>query len=294
MIRVGPAGWSYADWEGIVYPKPKPRGFHPLPFLAERFDCVEVNSTFYAMPRAENSERWAELIQGFPDFRFLAKLHQDFTHGPAQEPRDYAQAQRQFRDGIAPLQREGRLGALLAQFPVTFRATKATAARIERLAETWRDDTPLAVELRHASWFTDRAVDWLRGLGVALLHIDLPAAKDHPPDEFAATSRLAYYRLHGRNAANWFRKGAGRDDRYDYLYAPGEVADVVEKARRLAGTSDDLYVVTNNHFAGQAVANAFEIAAGLGGAPVDAPETLVERYPRLAPISKSQAQQRLF
>lgn len=294
MIRVGPAGWSYADWEGIVYPKPKPRGFHPLPFLAERFDCVEVNSSFYAMPRSENAERWAELVQPFENFRFLAKLHGDFTHGPHLEDSDYNESTRRFHEGIAPLQEAGRLGGLLAQFPVTFRATRATAERVERLAETWRSEVPLAVELRHASWFSERAVDWLRELGVTLLHIDLPAAKDHPPDEFAATTRLGYYRLHGRNAANWFRKGVGRDDRYDYLYGLEEIDAVVAKARRLSKESDDLYVVTNNHFAGQAVANAFEIAAGLGGGPVQAPASLVERYPRLASISESRGQQRLF
>ena len=294
MIRVGPAGWSYPDWEGIVYPRPKPRGFHPLPFLARTFDCVEVNSSFYAMPRAENAQRWAELVAPFPRFRFLAKLHQDFTHGPALGAREFATAARTFEAGLEPLRGAGRLAALLAQFPAGFRATRAAAARVERLAETFGGALPLAVELRHASWFTPKALEWSRRLGVALLHIDLPRAVDHPPEDFPPTAALGYYRLHGRNARTWFEKGVGRDDRYDYLYGPAEVDAVVARARRLAAEHDELYVVTNNHFAGQAVANALEIAAGLGGVDLEAPESLLERYPRLRSIARARGQQGLF
>ncbi len=294
MIRVGTAGWAYADWEGIVHPRPRPRGFHPLPHLARMFSCVEVNSSFYALPRAESAARWAELVRPVPHFRFLVKLHQDFTHGPGRDAGAWDAAAAAFREGIAPLAPEGRLAALLAQFPASFRASGRAAARVERLVADWSEVAPLAVELRHRSWFTDEARAWLSRLGVTLLHIDLPAAEGHPPPDFAPTSRLGYYRLHGRNAASWFARDAGRDARYDHLYTPAEVEELVARARRLAAEHDELYVVTNNHFEGKAVVAGLEIAAGLGLPGVEAPASLVERYPRLEGLVRARGQGRLF
>lgn len=294
MIRVGTAGWAYADWEGIVHPRPRPRGFHPLPHLARMFSCVEVNSSFYALPCAEHTERWAELTRPVPGFRFLVKLHRDFTHGPGRDAGAWDEAVAAFRVGIAPLAQEGRLAALLAQFPASFRASGRAAARVERLVADWSELAPLAVELRHRSWFTIEARAWLSRLGVALLHIDLPAADDHPPAEFEPTSRLGYYRLHGRNAASWFARDAGRDARYDHLYAPSEIEELVARARRLAAQHDELYVVTNNHFEGKAVVAGLEIAAGLGLPRVEAPASLVARYPRLEGVVRGGRQGRLF
>src|SRR5918996_3256205 len=79
-IRIGPAGWSYPDWKGQVYPKPQPRGFDPLAYLAQFFDAVEINSTFYRIPDAKTTERWVARVAEHPDFRFTAKLWQGFTH----------------------------------------------------------------------------------------------------------------------------------------------------------------------------------------------------------------------
>ena len=129
---------------------------------------------------------------------------------------------------------------------------------------------------------------------MSLLHIDLPRAKDHPPSWFEATGAIGYLRLHGRNTANWFAKGVGRDDRYDYLYTPGEIDELVEKAQRIAREHDETYVITNNHFEGQAVANALEIRARLEGTSPLAPPQLVERYPRLRDVTRVSGQQNLF
>lgn len=294
MIRIGTAGWAYEDWEGLVHPRPRPRGFHPLPHLARMFGCVELNSSFYAVPRAEHARRWVELVEPRENFRFLAKLHQGFTHGPELDAAEEADLVAAFRAGISPLAEAGRLSALLAQFPASFRATGSGAARLERLVATWSEFCPLAVELRHASWFTSPARAWLAELGVTLLHIDLPSAPDHPPEDFEPTSRLGYYRLHGRNREAWFQRGVGRDARYDHLYTPAELSEVVARARRLASEHDELFVVTNNHFEGKAVVAGLEIAAGLGLPAVEVPEALVERYPRLGEVARHAGQGRLF
>ncbi len=293
MIRVGPAGWSYADWEGIVYPRPRPKGFHPLAHLLPFVDCVEVNGTFYGLPRAEYVARWAEIVGEKEGFQLLAKLHQEFTHAPPLSESSFAARASAFLAGLDPLVRSGRFGALLLQFPLGFTRNRANEERLDRLAEAF-GHLPLAVELRHRSWFEPPILADLRRREMSLLHIDLPAAADHPPDWFESTGPIGYLRLHGRNAATWFARGVGRDQRYDYLYPPAELDTLVEKAQRLAREHDETYVITNNHFEGQAVANALEIRARLAGAPVAAPATLVARYPHLDGCTRVSGQQSLF
>jgi len=295
---VGPAGWSYADWDGVVYPRPKPRGFHPLPFLARFVGMVEINSTFYALPRAEHAQRWVELVRPFPQFRFTAKLHQDFTHtstGLADLEREVGE----FHRGLEPLAREGRLSALLAQFPLGTVRTSEALARIDALIERFGTNSgpagaPLVLELRHRSWFDQGSLEALAGRRCSLAAIDLPAAPDHPPEDHPTPGPLGYLRLHGRNSATWFARDAGRDQKYDYLYTPEEIEALTARARRLAGEHDQTFVVTNNHFEGKAVANAIELLAALTGGSSRAPRSLIERYPRLARVAAADGQPELF
>lgn len=293
MIRIGTAGWSYPDWDGIVYPRPKPRGFHALPFLAQFMDCVEINSSFYAMPVARHARKWVELVQDRPKFRFLAKLNKIFTHAEPLPESAHGKAVDEFRAGLQPLLDSGKFSALLMQFPAHFKATKAASQHVQRLVRDW-PELPVAIELRHRSWFVPEGLAWLKSLGAALLHVDMPSAATHPPAEFSPTSGLGYLRLHGRNSATWFKPGVGRDDRYNYLYSPGEVEELAKKVERMTSEYDDVYVVTNNHFAGQAVANAVELQARLGVQPVSAPAGLIAHYPRLNGIARALGQQNLF
>jgi uncharacterized protein YecE (DUF72 family) len=295
VIRVGPAGWSYPDWEGKVYPLVKPAGFHPLRFLARYVDCVEINASFYALPRAEHARRWVELVADRERFRFVVKLWREFTHvaAPADGDGGWDERARLFLAGIEPLRRARRLSALLVQFPVSFLYGPAEVRRLGRLSALF-SEVPLVLEVRHASWYAPPALDTLRALSYSLAHIDLPAAWNHPPPWHAATGPIGYLRLHGRNARTWFDREADRDARYDYLYAPDELHGVAERARRIAREHADVFVVTNNHFEGQAVANALELLHALGGEPVLAPRELVETYPRLAAIARVEGQQTFF
>jgi uncharacterized protein YecE (DUF72 family) len=288
MIRVGPAGWSYPDWEGRVYPRRKPKDFHPLRLLARYFDCVEINSSFYAAPSARNSAHWAELVHDRPGFRFTAKLQQLFTHEQlSEDARSRDAAVRAFHQGLQPLADAHRLAALLVQFPHSFRRNAASEARLRWIAETF-GGWPLVLELRQRSWFAPEALAFVRALGYTLCAIDLPIEADRPSEaelvavgERSGPRPLAYLRLHGRNAAAWFDPRAGRDQKYDYLYEPGEVREIVQATRRLAQGADETFVITNNHFSGKAVANALEILAGLGGGQVLGPVELLEAFPRL-------------
>jgi uncharacterized protein YecE (DUF72 family) len=299
VIRVGTAGWSYADWEGIVYPAVKPRGFQHLTHLARFVQCVEVNSSFYALPRAEHAEGWLERIQDRPGFRFTAKVHQDFSHGPlpsAAARGAWDAHARAYLEGLEPLVRAGRLAALLLQFPASFVRSPQGEQRLERCSEllTASACCPLVVELRHRSWFEPPALARLAGLGLSVAHLDLPAAPDHAPDWHEPTGALGYLRLHGRNGGAWFRPGAGRDARYDYLYGPREMDELAAKARRLAGRCDETYVITNNHFEGKALANALDLRALLEEGAVAAPAELVTRYPHLSRSTRSDGQLGLF
>jgi uncharacterized protein YecE (DUF72 family) len=297
VIRVGPAGWSYPDWEGKVYPHTKPHGFHALAYLARYFDCIEVNSTFYAMPHREHAERWAQLVAEHPRFRFMVKLNRDFTHalepdgGPANE--GWEAKAREFTSGIEPLVRARRLQCLLVQFPAGFLFGKSEVRRLGRL-KALLADLPLVLEVRHNSWFTPPALDTLRGLSYSLAYIDLPPAWNHPPLWHAPTGSIGYLRLHGQNRDHWFRHDSGRDEKYDYLYTSEELASLAGKAQRLSTMQNEVAVITNNHFEGKAVANAIEIRYLLEREPVSAPPELVDAYPRLRAITRVEGQQRLF
>lgn len=296
-MRIGPAGWAYPDWEGRVYPAHKPPGFHPLSMLARYFDCIEINSSFYALPRAEHSQRWAELVQVNPKLVFTAKLHRDFTH---QEGRSFEQnleplrqQAQEFVRGLEPLRTARRLSAVLVQFPVTFLHGKEEVRRLGRI-RSWLEDLPMVVELRHESWYQPPALSSLRGLGCSLAYVDLPQAWNHPPTWHEPTGRIGYLRLHGRNEQEWFRPGAGRDQRYNYLYRRPELTAIAERARRIESAHEESVLVTNNHFGGRAVANALELMYLLRNEKQPVPETLMEAFPRLATIAREGGQGGLF
>lgn len=294
MIRVGPAGWSYADWEGRVYPPEKPRGFHPLAFLARYVECVEINSSFYATPRAEHAARWAELVKERPAFRFTAKLEQVFTHAPLPpSERELEQRAAEFLGGLAPLADAGKLAALLVQFPRSFRWGGSARARLERIDALVRRH-PLVLEVRDRSWYADEPLRAVEELGWSLAVIDLPAAPGHPPKAPPLVGPLGYHRLHGRNAAAWLDAKAGRDERYDYLYGAAELEELVRTTRRIESGRDETFVITNNHFRGKAMANALELLAAFSGAAPLAPAELVRAFPRLAGSVRVEGQGSLF
>ncbi len=278
MIRFGPAGWSYKDWQGVVYPEEPPRGFDPLAYLARYFDTIEVNSTFYRPARPDVTPRWARRVAENPDFKFTAKLWQRFTH-----ERDTAWTSEEVdavRAGLDPLAEHGRLGGLLVQFPWSFKAGDESLDWLDDVTSTFAD-YPCVVEVRHASWNKPAFYRWLRERGVGFVNIDQPLFHSSIGPSAEASGCVGYVRLHGRNYDDWFREGAGRDARYDYLYDRQELEPWVERIRELAegGMVEDVYVVTNNHFRGQAAANAIMLAGMFRGRRQRAPETLVDAFP---------------
>src|SRR3954452_2499086 len=146
MIRIGPAGWSYKDWQGIVYPATKPKGFQELTYISEFFDTVEINVTFYRPIPARTSESWLKKVEKNKRFKFTGKLWQGFTH----DRNAGAEDERMFKDGYAPLLEARRLGATLMQLPWSFRNTGENRQYVARLQQRFQD-YPLVLEVRHAS-----------------------------------------------------------------------------------------------------------------------------------------------
>lgn len=272
-LRVGPAGWSYGDWEGIVYP----RGFHAdrLLYLASLFGCIELNSSFYRVPSPRTVESWARRLASIPEFRLCIKVFGRFTHERLGGPDEYSR----FIHAFDPLIERRIAGPFLAQFPWSLRYNDESSDLIRRLAESFGGyDT--AVEVRHGSWDDPAARGLLSSCGFALCCIDQPVIGDSlRPAVHATIPSFGYMRLHGRNYREWFRSGSGRDARYDYLYTPAEMKEWADRARLLLGSVSRLFVITNNHFRGQALVNAFQLRSILEERRVRVPATLLERYP---------------
>ena len=301
MIRIGVAGWDYPDWAGVVYPARAPRGFDRLSFLAGYFDVVEINSTFYRQPDPKAAASWASRVSSKSSFQFTAKLHQSLTHAPtgslssrnrsgsAPGRLDSRAEARAYRAGIEPLVEAGRLGAVLMQFPHAFHDRPENRAHLEAVTGLL-PGLPLVAEFRHRSWDNEGAIALLRDLGVGFCNIDQPALGATLPPTAHVTSRVAYARLHGRNAANWFApRGAGGAQaagrpagaRYDYFYSLEELRPWVERTRSIAASAEEVFVIANNHYRGKGPANALMLRSAVSGQRVRAPADLVAAYPVL-------------
>jgi uncharacterized protein YecE (DUF72 family) len=319
-VRIGTSGWSYPSgagtWNGLFYPatrslKAGTKHFDELRFYAEHFDTVEVNSTFYRPPTPDMARSWVERTPS--SFDFSLKLYQKFTHPRmfkdaallrtpnAQAPRPGLHADNEtnsllealaqvtssdideFRRGVDPLASAGKLGALLAQFPPSFKDSPTSRDHLATLLRAFAD-YPVAVELRHRSW-SDAVGDTLAMLaayGAAWTQIDEPKFRFSIRQNYLPNTETFYYmRLHGRNAAQWWRHQKS-EDRYNYLYSNDELREFAEVSRSTQAIVKKSYLYTNNHFSAKSVVNAVMLKAQLGQ-PIEGvyPPELVERYPEI-------------
>ncbi|HET6232309.1 MAG TPA: DUF72 domain-containing protein [Longimicrobiaceae bacterium] len=286
MIRYGPAGWQYKDWAGVVYPNPRPKGFDPLVYIAEYFDTVEVNSTFYGPAKESTGRLWLDRVRHRPNFRFTAKLWQRFTHqrGTAWTAAEVAEA----RAAFDPMLEEGRLGALLLQFPWSFRRTDENREWLDDVAKTFAD-FPLVLEVRHSSWNTPDFFGGLADRGIGFVNIDQPLFRDSLEPSAVSTSPVGYVRVHGRNYQDWFRDKAPPEARYNYLYRAEELEPWAKRTAEIAAQpqTEDVYVVTNNHFRGKGVTNALMLKSMVEREKAASPPILFDEYGEvLAPYAE--------
>ncbi len=287
-IRVGPAGWSYEDWNGIVYPSHRPAGFHEAAYLADFFDTIEVNTSFYYPLRPDHARQWLDRVAHNLRFLFTAKLWQKFTH----EQRGTLADEQAVREGFRPLLEAQKLGAVLLQFPYSFHRTAKSVAALGALLDRFAD-LPLVVEVRHASWNDKEFYAMIGERGVGFCNIDQPVIGRSLRPTSRSTAPAGYIRLHGRRYDTWFSDDpmTPPEERYNYLYREDELQPWAERIRKVAARSRTTFVITNNHFQGKAIVNALQLISLLSGAKVKVPEPLRHQYPELDSISSEPAQE---
>jgi uncharacterized protein YecE (DUF72 family) len=282
-LYVGPSGWSYPDWEGIVYPRAAGSRFDPLAYLARFFNAVEVNSSFYRPPTERMTASWAHRTAERQPFRFAVKLHQRFTH--ERDRRWTPEEARIFRRGIQPLIDAGVLGPLLWQFPWSFRWNAESVDWLRALAEQFADLVNV-VEVRHAGWDNDDARELMGKLRLNLCNIDQPALPNNLPPAAHVTGPVGYVRFHGRRRDTWFADNVEPHARYDYLYREDELNEWLANIRHVADQAESTYVFTNNHYRGQGPANALQLRAMLERGQVAVPPEMIEFFPFLGAIAR--------
>jgi uncharacterized protein YecE (DUF72 family) len=276
-LYCGPSGWSYPHWNGTVYPKLKPRGFHALEDLSTYFDALEINTSFYQAIQPELASLWVRKVAHNPKFLFTVKLGRRFTHERLLGAREIAR----FKEGLWPLHRARKLGCVLMQFPWSFRYTEENRVFLIALRRAFHE-FQLVAEMRHVSWLHDEALGTLIDYGIGFANIDqAPYTKGMPPAS-ALTSRIGYVRLHGRNPQHWERE-FGRPARalaaHDYLYSPKELQDWKQRVEQIQQHAAATFVFANNDAGGKSAVNALQLAQILGDDRRLAPAQLIEHFP---------------
>jgi len=289
---IGTAGWSYKDWVPSFYPKSQSAKFDWLQFYSLFFNCVEINSTYYAYVAPKTAQGWVNKTETRDNFCFTVKLHQDFTH-----IRKYGNNNiNAMKETLNILNSAGRLGSILMQFPFSFQFNSSTADYISSLADVFAEYKIIA-EVRHQSWMNKEAFEQYAEKNISFCSIDQPQIGKSIKFEPVITSDTLYLRFHGRNREEWFKSISNfnkpqtaetQNERYRYLYSPGELLEISEVIKRLREKVKDIYVIMNNHPGGNAIANAFELIHFLEErAKVKIPETTTSAFPRLTAISSN-------
>lgn len=254
MIKIGTAGYSYADWVGPYYPE----GTKPammLDYYSMDFSFVEVNSTYYHMPGLKLFEGLNKKTPA--DFLFAVKLFGGFTH----ERNCGREDAEKFNYSLSPIIQSGKLACILAQFPYSFHCCSENYDYLKRLREHFNGHQ-LCIEFRNREWIRKEVFDLLRSEGMGYVCVDEPGIRGLISNVTAVTSRIAYLRLHGRNAEKWY-SGEG-SERYDYLYSGSELLEWVNRLREMDDESGMTLVSFNNHPKGKAIENAKALMGYLG------------------------------
>ncbi len=296
LIKIGTAGWSYKDWDGIVYPGSLKKEQHPVEYLARYFDLIEINSSFYGHIKPEIGLLWCRKARAInKQFMFTAKLNKAFTHSPiavvestsAATIRPHEDDEKLAKDGLDAIAGMNMLGALLAQFPISFKNTNENRDYLETVIDRFKA-YPLVVEVRHSSWNNDGTLRYFIRKGVAFCNIDQPRLGLSIGPTEHVTSQIGYVRLHGRNYDKWFDCDT-RDDRYNYLYTEPELKGWKQHIDSIAKRAKVTFVVTNNHFEGKAAVNALQLKHMVTEQPVQVPPQLLKHYWELGNIAEKPA-----
>ncbi|MBR9975709.1 MAG: DUF72 domain-containing protein [Bacteroidetes bacterium] len=255
-VFLGTSGYSYEDWVGPFYP-PGTRKPRMLEYYQQFFPVTELNYTYYSMPLASTL---FQIRNRAPHMLFSVKAHQSMTH----ERRATRQSWQDFADAMTVLSDTGQLACLLFQFPSSFRCGDDGFAYLDELLEYF-DPFHVVLELRHASWHHHTTYDYCNRRGATLCSVDAPRLPGLTNNVIYPGKKLAYYRLHGRNAQRWF--DGDNVTRYDYRYTPQELDEIINNVITLVEASHHVLLFANNHPRAQAVETVIQIAEALDASP---------------------------
>jgi uncharacterized protein YecE (DUF72 family) len=277
ILRIGTSGWSYppssgpGTWTGVFYPLSRT---DELKFYSRYFNAVEINSTFYRPCSPRTAESWVKRTPD--DFEFTVKVWQEFTH----KKEAWTEVNvKDFKVGVSPFVDARKLGALLFQFPASFRATPEKIEHLQRLLDQFSEFEKV-VELRHQSW--NESADLVKAHGASPAFIDEPKFQTSIHQDLEASGEVLYLRLHGRQFEKWWRH-EHRNERYDYFYNGAELKPYAERVKeKLEHGLKRAYTFFNNHPGAKAVANAVMMRALLD-VPVETelPESMLAKFPEL-------------
>jgi uncharacterized protein YecE (DUF72 family) len=258
VIFVGTCGYSYRDWVGPFYPL-RIAGRDMLRYYARWFSAVEVDASFYGLPRPSTI---VAMARATPDgFRFSFKAPRSVTHVQKLPVAVHADAYA-LRTLIEPLQACGKLACILAQFPYGFQRSARNQEYLHKIVAAF-GAIPIAFEFRNRTWQHDETLSLLRRLGAALCNVDLPPLDGLPVPSRDVTSGVGYVRFHGRNASQWWN--GTNVTRYRYDYGSKELVPWIERISEIDAAATSTYVFFNNHAHGNAARNALSLARLLGG-----------------------------
>lgn len=291
-VRVGTASWTDPTMiaKGVFYPDGATTAEERLRYYATRFPVVEVDATYYALPREQQSKLWVERTP--KDFVMDVKAHALMTGQPTEVkrlPKDIREALpeklkekariygkdlpaelqneiwSEFKRGVAPLHESGRLGAVFLQFPRwVFPSSEARERILD--ARSRLGDMQLTVEFRHASWFNeknaDRTLRFLTDNKIPYVIVDEPQGlkSSVPPVAAVTSSELAVFRFHGRRADLWEKSGIPPNERFRYLYDEDELADWAPRIAEAARSTKQVHALMNNCSGNYGTTNALQLA----------------------------------
>ncbi len=248
MFKIGTSGFSYQDWVDQFYPKGMTKK-EMLGYYSSHFDCVEINSTYYKIPHPAVMFQMGKKVGD--NFEFVVKANRQMTH----EIKNIGQIFQDFKECLKPLQEVDKLGAVLAQFPWSFKKNSANIKYLRKLREIM-ENIPMVIEFRNIEWFDREVFDFLQENNLGFCNVDQPRLKGLLPNTNVNTTAIGYYRFHGRNEEKWWSKGKEPWERYDYLYQEKELAELLPFVKEVIKNSRKTFLFFNNHYRGQAVKNA--------------------------------------
>jgi uncharacterized protein YecE (DUF72 family) len=283
-ILVGTCNW--ADHKEFYPPQLErgPRQRDKLAYYSRFFPMVEIDTSFYGIPKPEVVDGWIGRTP--PGFRFNIKAYRSLTRHEREDGRPRRPTEEEVRDflaALAPLRESRRLGAVHYQFPPWFTNRPDARDVLLETRERHPDDI-VAIEFRHRSWFDNDAwpatEDLLRELDCVYVGVDAPqlGSGTAPPILAITSPKLCIARFHGRNRKTWYRPdGPTSDYRFNYLYSPRELEEWAPAIREAAGRGTPVHVLLNNNRSNYAVVNAFDFGAILHLRLPRPPAAIVER-----------------